>query len=1063
MKISAAIKFVFGTAAIISGIEIEFSPDEISGSDAIPSALVRTAEDAYKLNMRGLDLLESGDVDGARPLFEQAKETLPGYTDAINNLGVVYFRKGQVARAEALWESIIEQDGTYALAFHNLGTLAFYEKKYGQAREYFSRALKVNKTLIDTHVMLGRMALSQGKNQEALRYFGKAYSINSQHKAAWGYYAYGLIQEGDTSQAVRVLKENPLNPDALDMLGTVGAVRGDLQASAGYFRRAAEAGARSPVFLKLASVYLDAGKCTEARAAAERYMADTNVPGADAYLTAGISAMECGDEKAAVGFFEEGLDRYPADAFLRYNLGKVYFRVKKFGKAENLLASIKDSLHDPELYYLRALAAHKQKNTARAQALVNKALALDKKARYFDLLGAIHYATGRKEDAKKQFRKALSLNPGLQSAQINLSLVDKSSEDIAEAVRRVEKELKECTENCTGQVLRLSVLFYHSARTEKALRILRQLPAADRDGRVYKTMALYCRDLNDIEGAIELLEKAGSRFGAETATEQELAELYLLAGKYNQAIETLTSLLGKPDNTVWRILYQIGYAYMKQNDLQRAKHYFQKSFDAGGEPVAAQSLLAYVLNKMGDESSAQALWKQSLSKDPENPVLAINMGLAREKQGDYSEALRYYEKARALQKDNETIWINIGNAYAGLKQYSRAFDAYSRALQSEKRETAAFNIFTLARKLKKKDKAAAMLELLKQEFPGADNTHRARGEAALLEGDTVAALTALASLREYNADDHVLLGMIHSARGDNNKAVEHMEKVPDTDLYSKQRKVIAAQTAFTSGNYGRALNLWKELADTSFGIQYNMGMAALKTGQHRLAYDIAGKLAARALAADRADVWRLAGNAALGLENWDKAAKWYSRLAEVIHNDPVVHYNMAVAAYNLGEIDEAWKYYEKARALKPSLKNSDIENRYAAAGEAEKPELMVVIDSLDDLYNEALVLQSQDKTARAEQIYTKIVQADSAHTRAWNNLGAIYAAQGELDKAEKCYLSALDNNHDLPEAYANLANIYLALDKVSDAKRWVFKGLHYHPENELLRQMEHAVDKKMSH
>ncbi|MBD3346087.1 MAG: tetratricopeptide repeat protein [Chitinivibrionales bacterium] len=1062
MKKASVCLFVLLTAVCsIWAVDFEFSPDEISGSDAIPSALMRTAKEAYKLNMKGLDLLESGDISGARSLFERAKETLPDYTDAINNLGVVYFRKGNIPQAEALWKSAIEEDKEYAIAYHNLGTIAFHEKKFDRAKEYFEDALDANKKLVDSHVMLGRMLLSQGERKKALKHFADAYRINPRHTASWGFYSFGLIQDGDTSRAVEVLKNNQDHPDALDMLGTIAALKGDTESAAQYLRKAFDRGASETVLLKLASIHLDKGECSRALPAVQRYITESKSPVSDAYLTAGIAAQECGNSREAQSWFEKGMERHPSDPLLRYNLGKLYFQNKSYARAGELLGSITDTLNDPELYYLRALTARKQKDYKKARSLIDKALSIDPKARYYDLFGVILYAQGEKEKAEKQFKKALSLNPSLRSAQINLTFIDKSSSELSAALQKVEEELDKCTGKCTDQALRLSVLYYHTKDVSRALQTLTRLSEKERDERVYKTMALYHREMNDFDQAIALLEKAKEQFVVGTGTLQELAELYLLAGNYSQAITTLTDVLDKTDKDFWRIYYQIGYASMKQNDHGKARLFFEKSIKANRKNVAAKGLLAYVLNEMGDESGAQKLWKQSIQDDPENPTILTNMGLALENEGNYSRALEYYQKAHRLQKENTSLLINIGNAYAGLGRSNEAFDAYRRALNSDKRELAAFNTFNLARKLNNRSKAQKMVDLLKKEFPRAENTLRAEGEAALWDGDTTAALKALTSLKDLNPDDHLSLALIYSSGGIEKKASYHLGKVPDKGGYNKKKKAVQARLAFISGNYERAIALWKELQDTSFGIQYNMAVAALETKDYQNALAAAVELADRASHADRADVWRVAGNAAFGLKEWELAKKWYSKLSMVTADDPVVYYNMAVADYNTGDIDESWKYYKKAQQMKPSLKNKDIENRYAAAKNPRKPVTKVVVDSLDEMYNTALTLQSQGKVGEAEEVYYKIVTVDKNHTRAWNNLGAIYAAQGELEKAEECYLNAVKKNHDLPEAYVNLVNIYLALEKVSDAKKWVFKGLHYHPDSNVLRQMEQRVDQKL--
>jgi tetratricopeptide (TPR) repeat protein len=257
-------------------------------------------------------------------------------------------------------------------------------------------------------------------------------------------------------------------------------------------------------------------------------------------------------------------------------------------------------------------------------------------------------------------------------------------------------------------------------------------------------------------------------------------------------------------------------------------------------------------------------------------------------------------------------------------------------------------------------------------------------------------------------------------------------------------------------DFNRAYTLLASLHDTSFSVQYNTALAALEAKKFSEAIAIGEALARKAKGKDRADVCRVVGSANFGCKQWQKARQWYEQLAAMERNDAIVQYNCAVASYNLGEMDAAWEYYQKARGLSPSLSNKDIENRYAAAhGPARQG--TVAVDSIDLLYNAAVALQEAKKNDSAEAIYKKILGNNGSVFRAWNNLGTIYSARGELSQALACFLKSVEKQHDMPEAYANLVNIYLAMDSVSAAQRWIIKGLGHNPDSEMLKEMDVQV------
>ena len=88
--------------ASTSTFEIKITGDDKNNGDALPSALIKGAEEAYSVNKKGIDELEKGELDSAMAYFSKASSMLPVYVDAENNMGVVHFRKGNVPTAKLI-------------------------------------------------------------------------------------------------------------------------------------------------------------------------------------------------------------------------------------------------------------------------------------------------------------------------------------------------------------------------------------------------------------------------------------------------------------------------------------------------------------------------------------------------------------------------------------------------------------------------------------------------------------------------------------------------------------------------------------------------------------------------------------------------------------------------------------------------------------------------------------------------------------------------------------------------------------------------------------------------
>jgi tetratricopeptide (TPR) repeat protein len=1045
------ILLVFGR---LHAAAIEFSFDNAQGPDAIPSALIKGANEAYDENIKGLDALDKNNIAEAMQHFRRSLELVPNYVDAENNIGVCYFRKGTTSEAQKIWEGLTRKEPRYALSYYNLGILNFHDNQLKTAEGCFEKALAVNKQLAEADVMIGRILLQQNERARALPYLKAAFKINPASQDIWSYLAFGLVQTGDTTEAMKVLKQHQDNAEALKLLGSIAASRREYGQAADLLQQAVARGAPTSLLLDVASIQIEGKQYVPALTTLKKLLALPSKAPADAYVLAGIAAKEGKDINASRFYFEQGLKQYPKDPILRYNLGQVYFYQKNYAQAEKTWESMADTLQDPSLFYLRSLNAVRSGDLNAADTLARKALRIDEKAEYHDLLGSILFRKGDKGHAANEFRAALKIDPNLRSSQLNLALMTQSSSDLEASVKAAQQQLQSCTEDCESVAYQLAALYFCLKDYDKSIQAVMSVPEARRDEKIYRHAALCYRQLQEWDKAIDMLEKARARFVMDNQALYELAESYLYAGSYAKAIAEFKALLDKWTDNPWRIHYQMGYAAMELGDLARAKSSLDNSLKAKPNNLAARGLLAFINNREGNVTAARDLWEKNLKDDPNNASLWINLGLSFEKDGNFIKALEDYQKAAGLTPDDKTLQINIGNAYTGLCQYLDAMHAYDQALKSPKRELAAFDMFIAAQKAGNRPKADEMVSILSREFGSGVFAQRAQADQALAKGDTALALKRLENITEKDPADWLACSRIYAAKKNFTRARECLDKIPAEPAWQNNRTDVSARISLLEGNCGRAIELWNSINDTSFAFEYNLSVAALQCKQYGQVLQIAQAILSRSTGKDRADVCRVAGNAAFGLKQWDKAREWYDQLSNVEANDPIVQYNLAVAEYNLGDIEKSHAYYERSRQLDPTISNKDIEKRFALKKNPDSAAAGVVLDTLDAQYNQAVDKQNAGDTTAAEQIYLQIVAKNPEHALAWNNLGTLYAARAELEKAEHAYLKSIEKRHDIPEAYANLINLYIAMQNFPQAKRWLIKGQGHNPDSDILKKME---------
>ncbi len=101
-----------------------------------------------------------------------------------------------------------------------------------------------------------------------------------------------------------------------------------------------------------------------------------------------------------------------------------------------------------------------------------------------------------------------------------------------------------------------------------------------------------------------------------------------------------------------------------------------------------------------------------------------------------------------------------------------------------------------------------------------------------------------------------------------------------------------------------------------------------------------------------------------------------------------------------------------------------------------------IIAGLEEEYKSHL--QTED-TERMERALKKIIQLDSAHFKAWLELGNIYYSRQQLSKACHAYKKILETSPAYPEALYNLANVHFQEKRYAAAIRSFQKCIQADP------------------
>ena len=85
-----------------------------------------------------------GRLEDANPYFLKAIKIQPGYDEAYNNLGLLYYQQRDYAKSKAYFESGIGHNPNNPKAYFFLGLIAAAQGQNREAADCFTQALKLD-------------------------------------------------------------------------------------------------------------------------------------------------------------------------------------------------------------------------------------------------------------------------------------------------------------------------------------------------------------------------------------------------------------------------------------------------------------------------------------------------------------------------------------------------------------------------------------------------------------------------------------------------------------------------------------------------------------------------------------------------------------------------------------------------------------------------------------------------------------------------------------------------------------------------------------------------------
>ncbi len=159
------------------------------------------ADSAVLANKIGIAFHELLELDLAKRYYELAIKLNPKYSEAINNLGTVYYARKSYRRAIGYYKKALRYSPPSASIDSNLGSAYFSRHDYKRASEWYNAAVKIDPDIFEHHNSFGILMQERTTTDLAIfhLYLAKIYARLGENDRALIYLRKAL-EEGVTDR-----------------------------------------------------------------------------------------------------------------------------------------------------------------------------------------------------------------------------------------------------------------------------------------------------------------------------------------------------------------------------------------------------------------------------------------------------------------------------------------------------------------------------------------------------------------------------------------------------------------------------------------------------------------------------------------------------------------------------------------------------------------------------------------------------------------------------------------------------------------------------------------------
>ena len=672
--------------------------------------------------------------------------------------------------------------------------------------------------------------------------------------------------------------------------------------------------------------------------------------------------------------------------------------------------------------------------------------ALKKDARFAEAwyqLGLTNNQLGNYADARKDFARAMDLDPANTDAMVRLGDLDLLfyaadqkgnkelladlkdlarrllkkdkqsydglrfsgelaliSKDLKTAIQRFE-EANQARPHQRELVLALAQALQSDGREERAVELAAETIEHDKAaGAIYDLLYTTYLRTHRLELAEEILQKKVANNPREGVYVMQLAFHYYMTGRRPEMQATLQRLTAAP-NVFPDARLQVGDCYARIREFDRALSEFEL-----GEKANPKSRRVYqkkrveVLASQGRSEAAAGLLKEILRDDPKDTeaiALKATLGIARGDPQELKQAISELEPLARKMAANPLVHYNLGRAYmaSGLAGLEPARAQFTEALRIDPRHMAALlGLAEVELARGETAQAVAQAEQVLSRDPANLSALRLRAQGWMKMAEYAKARADLSSVLAMNPksnDARFELGQLDLQEGRFEEAEGEFQAL--TEAGDARGITGAVDCRVRQQQWGQAIQI----------IQQQLGKEPGSEG-YRLTL----------------------ANLLLRAGNYDEATAQFQILLNRNRNSEQLYLGLGEAQAQLGDVRDALAAFESARRLAPSDAAPDLA-------------LGILYDHLK-------------RFGEARQAYEAALAKQPDSPRALNNLAYLEAEQDvDLDQALAYAQHARAKLPDDVNVLDTLGLIYIKKNLTEDGLRMLREAVKRQPGNAAFR------------